>query len=76
MRKQIENRLSELKSEFEAGQKRLQELEGQANELRTVLIRVSGAIQILEEELAKNTQNESQEAEMTEETVIAMRSSD
>lgn len=53
MQEQLTNRLQELKSEFEAGQKKLAELEGQANNLRTTMLRISGAIQVLEEELAK-----------------------
>ena len=53
MQEQLTNRLKELKAEFEAGQKKLAEIEGQANDLRTTLLRISGAIQVLEEELAK-----------------------
>jgi hypothetical protein len=45
--------LRELKAEFEAGQSKLAEVEGQANNLRTTMLRISGAIQVLEEELAK-----------------------
>lgn len=46
---QLTARLQELKSEFEAGQKKLAELEAQSNNLRTLLLRLSGAIQVLEE---------------------------
>ncbi|MBZ5724662.1 MAG: hypothetical protein LAP87_06655 [Acidobacteriia bacterium] len=53
MQAQLSNRLQELKAEFEAGQKKLTELEAQTNNLRTMLLRISGAIQVLEEELAK-----------------------
>jgi predicted nuclease with TOPRIM domain len=53
MQEQLTNRLKELKAEFEAGQKKLAEIEGQANDLRTTMLRISGAIQVLEEELAK-----------------------
>ena len=53
MQEQLTNRLKELKAEFEAGQKKLAEVEGQANDLRTTMLRISGAIQVLEEELAK-----------------------
>ena len=52
MQEQLTNRLKELKAEFEAGQKKLAEIEGQANDLRTTMLRISGAIQVLEEELA------------------------
>jgi predicted nuclease with TOPRIM domain len=53
MREQLAKRLADLRAEFEAGQKKLQELETQANNVRSTLLRISGAIQVLEEELAK-----------------------
>ncbi|HEY5777822.1 MAG TPA: hypothetical protein VIT00_03745 [Terrimicrobiaceae bacterium] len=53
MQEQLTNRLQDLKAEFEAGQKKLAEIEGQANNLRSTMLRISGAIQVLEEELAK-----------------------
>jgi archaellum component FlaC len=59
MREQLEKRLGELKAEFEKGQKQLEELEEQANALRQTLLRISGAVQVLEEELAKSTENKS-----------------
>lgn len=51
MRERLEERLGELHSEFESGQKKLAELETQARSLRETLLRISGAIQVLEEEL-------------------------
>ncbi len=53
MREQLENRLQQLKSEFELGQQKLSELESQAASLRNMLLRISGAVQVLEEELGK-----------------------
>ncbi|MCG9967132.1 hypothetical protein L9W92_03570 [Pelotomaculum terephthalicicum JT] len=53
MREQLEQRLKELKAEFESGQKMLADLESRQTNMRTVLQRISGAIQVLEEELAK-----------------------
>ena len=53
MKDQLEKRLSELKAEFESGQKTLAELEGKEANMRAVLHRISGAIQVLEGELAK-----------------------
>ena len=53
MREQLEKRLAELKAEFEAGQKMMAELEAKQVNLRDTLLRISGAIQLLEEELAK-----------------------
>jgi chromosome segregation ATPase len=53
MQTQLQTRLSNLKSEFEAGQKQLSDLESKTTNLRNTLLRISGAIQVLEEELAK-----------------------
>ncbi len=53
MKPQLEKRLADLKSEFEAGQKMLSELETKRNELEATLLRISGAIQVLEELLAQ-----------------------
>jgi uncharacterized protein (DUF3084 family) len=53
MQEQLENRLQELRTEFEKGQQQLANLEAQANALRNTLLRISGAIQVLEEELGK-----------------------
>jgi chromosome segregation ATPase len=53
MREQIERRLEELRHEYEAGTKLLSELETKQASIRATLTRISGAIQVLEEELAK-----------------------
>jgi hypothetical protein len=53
MRKQLEQRIKQLKTEFESGQKSLAELETKEANLRNTLLRISGAIQVLEEELSK-----------------------
>ncbi len=53
MENQIEQRLTDLKAEFESGQKVLAELEGRRAELQNTLVRISGAIQVLEELLGK-----------------------
>ena len=59
MREQLEKRLNELKAEFQMGQKTLAELDTRQANLRETLLRISGAIQVLEEELAKeNPSNE------------------
>src|SRR5439155_20488166 len=52
MRDQLHTRLGELKKEFATGQARLQELEKQQMYLRETMLRISGAIQVLEELLA------------------------
>lgn len=53
MREQLRMRLEELKKEFETGQARLRELEMQEAHLRETMLRISGAIQVLEEALAQ-----------------------
>ena len=55
MREQLTQRLAELKAEYESGQKMLAELEAKQANLRETLLRISGAIQVLEEELAQDT---------------------
>jgi hypothetical protein len=52
MQTRLEQRLQELRSEFEAGQKMLLELEQKRANLEQTLLRISGAIQVLEELLA------------------------
>ena len=56
MQQQLRDRLEQLKSEFERGQKALAETDVKAKELRDTLLRISGAIQVLEEELAKESE--------------------
>lgn len=53
MQKQLKKRLQSLKSEFTVGQQKLAELEAQETNLRNILLRISGAIQVLEEELGQ-----------------------
>jgi predicted nuclease with TOPRIM domain len=53
MKDQLQQRLAVLKSEFEAGQQMLAELEAKQASLKETLLRISGAIQVLEEELGK-----------------------
>ncbi len=53
MTPQIETRLAALKSEFEAGQNMLADLNKKRADLEATLLRISGAIQVLEELLAE-----------------------
>lgn len=53
MREQLELRLEGLKKEFATGRARAAELEKQQAMLHDTLLRISGAIQVIEEELAK-----------------------
>jgi predicted nuclease with TOPRIM domain len=57
MREQLEQRLKQLKSEFEAGQKMLTDLEAKQANVRETLLRISGGIQVIEEELSKVDQS-------------------
>lgn len=49
MRAQLEKRVGELRAELKAGQEMLAELEAKQTHLRSTLLRISGAIQVLEE---------------------------
>ena len=53
MEAQLRMRLGELKKEFEAGGARLRELEAEQARVRETMLRISGAIQVLEEALAQ-----------------------
>jgi prefoldin subunit 5 len=71
MREQMEQRLAQLKAEFEAGQKMLADLEARQNQVRETMLRISGAIQVLEEVIAaeaapNGTQPEAAPAERTQ----------
>ena len=52
MKTQIEARLQELRDEYTAGVGVMNDLQKKQDELRTTLMRISGAIQVLEEVLA------------------------
>jgi chromosome segregation ATPase len=58
MKQQLEQRLQSLKAEFEAGQKMLADLEAKQANLRETLLRISGAIQVIEEELSKASETD------------------
>ncbi|MGH7491688.1 MAG: hypothetical protein ACREOO_04780 [bacterium] len=49
MQEQLQIRLHQLTKEFETGQARLRELDMQQTHLRETLLRISGAIQVLQE---------------------------
>ena len=51
MKEQMEKRLGELKNELAAGEKLLAELHAKQSSLQQTMLRISGAIQVLEEML-------------------------
>lgn len=67
MKQRLEQRLLELRVEFESGQKALADMEMKQVNLRNTLLRISGAIKVLEEELGKENQSTSKDIERFEE---------
>jgi predicted nuclease with TOPRIM domain len=61
MREQLQKRVEQLREEFENGQKMLTDLESRQASLRETLMRIAGAIQVLEEELSKSAENDNVE---------------
>ena len=55
MKQQLTERLQKLKQEQEAGQKMLADLDARQLELHQTLLRISGAIQVIEELLANDS---------------------
>jgi len=53
MHTQLQTRLVALKTEYESGERMLAELEQKQRTLRDTLLRISGAIQVIEELLAQ-----------------------
>lgn len=50
----MRERLAARRAEFESGQKMLADLEHRTEALRETMLRISGAMQVLEEELARD----------------------
>ena len=53
MQEQVRQRLAELRSELESGQRMLAELDARRAELQQTLLRIAGAAQVLEELLSR-----------------------
>jgi len=70
MRERLEQRLAELRTDFERGQQTLDQLETQATTVRQTLLRISGAIQVLEEELNDTTRENSSELSVEEDEPV------
>jgi len=58
MQEQMQSRLAELRQEYQLGQGQLHELTQQEAVMRETLLRISGAIQVLEEMLAQDQKND------------------
>jgi hypothetical protein len=54
MKDQLEKRLKELKREYEETRKILTDLEGKQTDIKNTILKLCGAIEIIEEELKKN----------------------
>lgn len=67
IKEQLQQRLIELRAEYESGQKMLAALEDKQVNLRETLLRITGAIQVLEEELSKAAQVNSSNGAAAEE---------
>ncbi|NRO97477.1 hypothetical protein GWC77_16255 [Paraburkholderia sp. NMBU_R16] len=55
-------RLAELRDNYQAGQAQLQRLEAQRSEIQQTLLRISGAIQVLEELLDERDDADAEDA--------------
>ncbi|MCY1022318.1 hypothetical protein [Pyxidicoccus sp. MSG2] len=53
MKERLGLRLDELRAEYEKGKTTLEELEAKVFSVRSTMLRISGAIQVLEEELGR-----------------------
>lgn len=76
MRQQMEKRLQELKAEFDSGQKMMADLETNKANLSNTLLRISGAIQVLEEELTKEKEAPDNGDRQRDKTEVAVSVSD
>ncbi|WNZ08057.1 hypothetical protein [Streptomyces sp. 11x1] len=63
MRAEIEKRVSELETEFAEGKRMLAELEARQTDVQQTLLRISGALQVLNELLAAEDARETDGAE-------------
>lgn len=58
IRRQLEQKLNQLKKEFEHGQSMLADIDAKQTNLRATLLRISGAIQVIEELLAEPSRDQ------------------
>ena len=72
MKEQLQQRLQALKAEFASGQKMLANLEAKQANLRETLLRISGAIQVLEELLAESQKPENNESQNLDQDAVSL----
>ena len=53
METRLRQRLEQLRAEYDKGRKTLEDLEAQAQNVRATMLRISGAVQVLQEELGE-----------------------
>ncbi len=73
MKQKLEQHLQSLKAEFDSGQKMLADLSAKQANLRDTLLRISGAIQILEELLADSQTPEENNAHSLEKQQVSLQ---
>jgi light-regulated signal transduction histidine kinase (bacteriophytochrome) len=73
MREQMESRLETLRSELETGEAEYQQLQARETHLRETLLRISGAVQVLEELLREGQSSERTRAAPNENSVPQLR---
>lgn len=61
MKEELEKRLEQLKTELDSGQKVLAELEAKQSNVTQALLRISGAIQVIEELLEPESTSDSEQ---------------
>lgn len=64
MKERLRQRLEDLQAEYEKGRKTLEDLESQAGRVRAAMLRISGAIQVLKEELTHDGEEEAVNGEV------------
>ena len=73
MQEQLKNRVTELETEYRAGQEMLAELDAKRADLHQTLLRISGAVQVLKELLGPDRDSAVNGAESTQPGATAPR---
>lgn len=66
MKEKLEKRLNDLKTEFEQGEKMLADLDGRREQVSQTMLRISGAIQVIEEMLKEEESTSDKPSEKSE----------